>query len=355
MQADSIKPDSADEQYQIRILSGVSRTFALTIPQLPAELSRVVGNAYLLCRIADTIEDDEDLPLPLKRDFSEQFINVVTGLAAADQFADKLLPLLSENTSEKEKDLITNTPAIIRITHSLNTRQRAALERCIRTMAEGMVRYQGCDIRAGLKDQLDMDNYCYHVAGVVGELLTELFCNYSAEIDQHHAVLMPLSVSFGQGLQMTNILKDIWDDRSRNMCWLPRDVFAQYGADLGQLSVDNNSKEFRQGLGYLIGVTHAHLHNALGYTLLIPAHETGIRRFCLWALGMAVLTLRNINRHRDFTTGQQVKISRSSVRNTVRITNLLTKQDRLLKLLFKLYTRTLPITGLPDNLRAGSH
>jgi len=354
MQADSIKPDSVDEQYQIHILSGVSRTFALTIPQLPAELSRVVSNAYLLCRIADTIEDDKDLPLQLKREFSEEFINVVTGCVAADQFADKLLPLLSDTTSDKEKDLIANTPAVIRITHSLNTRQRAALERCIRTMAEGMVRYQGCDIQYGLKDQQDLDVYCYHVAGVVGEMLTELFCNYSSEIDQHHAALMPLSVSFGQGLQMTNILKDIWDDRSRNICWLPRAVFAQYGTDLRQLSVDHNSAEFRQGLGHLIGIAHAHLHNALCYTLIIPAHETGIRRFCLWALGMAVLTLRNINTHRDFTAGQQVKISRASVRNTVAITNLLTRQDRLLKLLFKLYTRTLPYTSLTDNPRHGS-
>ena len=33
----------------------------------------------------------------------------------------------------------------------------------------------------------------------------------------------------------------------------------------------------------LVGVAHAHLRNALAYTLLIPAAETGIRRFCLWA------------------------------------------------------------------------
>ena len=42
----------------------------------------------------------------------------------------------------------------------------------------------------------------------------------------------------------------------------------------------------------LIGVAHAHLRNALDYTLCIPAAETGIRRFCLWAIGLAVLTLQ---------------------------------------------------------------
>ena len=58
-------------------------------------------------------------------------------------------------------------------------------------------------------------------------MLTELFCDYSAEIDRHRKKLLQLAVSFGQGLQMTNILKDIWDDRARGACWLPRDVFQQ--------------------------------------------------------------------------------------------------------------------------------
>ena len=50
-----------DERYQERVLPLVSRSFALTIPQLPAELRIPVANAYLLCRIADTIEDESAL------------------------------------------------------------------------------------------------------------------------------------------------------------------------------------------------------------------------------------------------------------------------------------------------------
>jgi farnesyl-diphosphate farnesyltransferase len=54
----------------------------------------------------------------------------------------------------------------------------------------------------------DMNEYCYYVAGCVGEMLAKLFCHYSEEINQHREQLLELSVSFGQGLQMTNILKD---------------------------------------------------------------------------------------------------------------------------------------------------
>jgi len=343
-------PSQADEAYQQHILQGVSRTFALTIPQLPPALSRVISNAYLLCRIADTIEDDKHLPFSRKYEFSKQFIDVVNGNESATDFAQSLYPELSPSASQDEHDLIQHTPAVIRITHSFNPRQQVALERGIRIMAQGMTQYQETNVRDGLKDQADMDNYCYFVAGVVGEMLTELFCDYSEDIDRHRQQLMQLAVSFGQGLQMTNILKDIWDDQRRHMCWLPRDVFEKYGADLKGLTVADNGAAFQQALGQLIGVARAHLANALRYTLLIPVHETGIRRFCLWALGMALLTLRKINSNRAFTSGQEVKISRRSVKATILSTNLLTRHDRLLRLLFRMIARALPDEDLPEKI-----
>ena len=63
--------------YQHQILQRVSRTFALTIPQLPESLQTVISNAYLLCRIADTIEDDKTMSMEKKKEFSEMFIDVV--------------------------------------------------------------------------------------------------------------------------------------------------------------------------------------------------------------------------------------------------------------------------------------
>ena len=57
----------SDDDFQSEMLKGVSRTFALTIPQLPADLCRVVSNAYLLCRIVDTIEDEPVLSWHAKK------------------------------------------------------------------------------------------------------------------------------------------------------------------------------------------------------------------------------------------------------------------------------------------------
>ena len=68
-----------DLSYQASALPGVSRTFALTIPVLPDRLAEVVTNAYLLCRIADTIEDDSALGDQQKSEFHRQFLSVIKG------------------------------------------------------------------------------------------------------------------------------------------------------------------------------------------------------------------------------------------------------------------------------------
>ena len=332
---------SDDLAYQAGILPGVSRTFALTIPQLPAPLREVVGNAYLLCRIADTIEDAPALSVAQKQAFSERFIEVVAGREAGERFARELEPLLPPSILPSEHDLIANTARIVRITRGFRTVQRDALERCVRIMSRGMAEFQRNATVDGLDDLVQLDRYCYHVAGVVGEMLTELFCDYSAEIGERREELIELSVSFGQGLQMTNILKDLWDDHRRGACWLPRDVFRSAGFELRSLSAGQTDPGFVEGLLGLVAVARCHLADALRFTLLIPAREAGIRRFCLWALGMAVLTLRRIHARPAFTDSRDVKIPRRSVRATVIVTNALARSDPALKLLFEAFTRRL--------------
>lgn len=331
-----------DAQYQEYILQGVSRTFALTIPQLPTTLRHVIGNAYLLCRIIDTIEDDNALSIEQTRQLSDMFIEVVSGNISAEKFTDELFPLLSDHTIPAEHELIKNTPSVIRVTHSFNATQQKALERCVRIMGKGMAAYQATETLDGLKDLTAMNQYCYYVAGVVGEMLTELFCDYSTEVNRNKATLMKLAVSFGQGLQMTNILKDIWEDRKRGACWLPQDIFRKEGFILNELHNGYADIRFQNGLGELIGIAKNHLQNALTYTCLIPAKERGIRRFCLWALGMAVLTLNKINQHRDFTESTQVKITRPSVKATIYTTSILAGNNWALNQLFAISSRKLP-------------
>jgi len=331
----------SDTELQAILLEGVSRTFALTIPQLPKELYPAVANAYLLCRIVDTIEDEVSLNTQQKEYFCSAFIDVVKTGNKADTFSKELVPLLSQQTIPAEHSLIHLTPRVIAITHSFDSDQIDALSCCVETMAKGMPIFQALDLSAGLKTMADMDSYCYYVAGCVGDMLAKLFCHYSPEINQHKEELLSLSVSFGQGLQMTNILKDIWDDAQRGVCWLPQDIFTETGFELKNLTPETNDENFRLGLEHLISIAQQHLHNALKYTQLLPSNETGIRNFCLWALGMAVLTLKKIKQNLNFKHSDQVKISRKDVKKTILISKLTARNNLLLSLLFNLTSRNL--------------
>ena len=334
-----------DLVYQTEILQGVSRSFAFTIPQLPNPLRDAVANAYLLCRIADTIEDEPALSPELKREYFQRYIGVVEGREDAAAFARELTARLSPATTRNERDLVANAARVVRITHGFPPAQRIAMERCVRIMKRGMAEFQHKASLEGLSDLPNLDRYCYYVAGVVGEMLTELFCDYSEEIGARRDDLFALSTSFGQGLQMTNILKDLWDDHGRGVCWLPRDVFSSFGFELSSLSPGQSDPRFVKGLFELVAIASQHLTNALRYTLLIPSHETGIRRHCLWSLGMAVLTLRRIHATPNFSNGQDVKISRASVKGVVVVTSALARSNPALELLFAAFTRGLPRAG----------
>jgi len=323
-----------DRRFQDAMLQDVSRTFALTIPELPRALRDVVGNGYLLCRIVDTIEDDPGLSAQKKREFCTMFAHVVDRSADSRDFAQALDAALALGVPPAERLLIQQTPRVITIADHFTTLQRKALELCVAIMSDGMAEFQERKDVTGLPTLADMDKYCYYVAGVVGEMLTRLFCEYSPAMKRHERELMALAVSFGQTLQMTNILKDIWEDRRRGACWLPRDIFAQYGFSLNDLDQGPSSPGFAEGLAQLVAVARGHARNAARYVLLIPKEEVGLRNFCLWALGMAILTLRKIDRRRDFQSGKDVKITRRSVKATIAVSQFAARKDWLLRTLF---------------------
>jgi len=339
--------------FQRQILPAVSRTFALTIPQLPAGLDECVANAYLLCRIADTIEDEPALSAADKDRFQQRLVRVIAGEEPARGFAAELVPRLADTTLPAERELIAGTARVVTYTHSLQPRQQQAMLHCVAIMGDGMSKYQRKAGLRGLAVLSDLDEYCYFVAGVVGEMLTDLFCDHDARIERQYPELMRLAPSFGEALQLTNILKDVWTDRARGVCWWPRSVFERHGIELEHLEQSRGSAGYCAALDELIAVAHGHLRNALAYTLRIPARQRGIRQFCLWALGLAVLTLRNIHSRPDYAAAVDVKVSRRRVRQVILASQLASGSDRMLRALFGLAARGLPLKRI-DTLELSS-
>ena len=331
-----------DVVYQAYALQRVSRTFALTIPMLPLPLRTMVGNAYLLCRIIDTIEDSTALSLTEKEHYSQEFIGLQKGMGDPALFATELCGRLAGETSKSECELVRNTTRVLRLTKSFPRPQQASIQRCVEIMADGMVKFQRLQQDGGLRDLHDLDGYCYCVAGVVGEMLTDLFCEHSPEFQGSRVELNRLAVSFGQALQMTNILKDHWDDRSRRISWIPSSILAETPREDEPSKENGSHRVTEREIRELVGLTYTHLEAALRYVMLIPRSERGIRRFCLSALGMSILTLRKIAKNPGYHSAGEVKISRSSVKGTVALAQSIGQSNLLLKTAFAFVTARLP-------------
>ena len=141
-------------------------------------------NAYLLCRIADTIEDEPALSPAETLALLERFKGVVArprrGRGACRATSRSGFP---SRTLPTERDLVVNMARVLQVTASLSPPQRAAIQRCVELMCYGMPQFQRRRASRACPPT-DLDEYCYYVAGVVGEMLTELFCDYSPDIAQ---------------------------------------------------------------------------------------------------------------------------------------------------------------------------
>lgn len=325
--------------YQKRALAQVSRTFALTIPFLPEQVRHAIGNAYLLCRIADTIEDEPTLADERKKLFLSRFTEVVQGRSSTDSFAKDLSTLLSDATRKGEHDLVSNTSPVIDYHAKLPKGQRIPIERCVEIMCEGMAEFVGTD-STGLPSMKHVERYCYVVAGVVGEMITDVLCDYSQNIESKKTELSKLSVPFGRGLQLVNILKDHPEDRKRGVTWLPRQIL--------QNRINRTNKrgepQIVTRIKHVVNVAQRDLEAALHYVQLIPTHERGVRSFLAITLGLAVLTLRRIQLNPGFQRGDDVKISRRQVFGTVATTRVAVRSNHALNWLFNIAKPTLNST-----------
>ena len=330
-------------QWQDKHLQGVSRTFALTIPMLPGTLRIAVANAYLFCRIIDTIEDDAALTADQKRHHAELFLACISGKESPESFATKFSRELSPSTPESEKHLVHETPNLLKIHHQLPDSYTQPVERCVRIMSDGMLEFQEFETAQGLPDLLHLNRYCYHVAGVVGEMLSDLYQVYCPALKHRGSTFHQQAVAFGQGLQMTNILKDVHTDRLREACWLPMDRLRAHGCDQKNAAPANHINPcYAAAMRELVGIAHGHLKHAFDYTLSIPSQEKGIRNFCLQALAMALINLRKIYHHPCYGQASEVKLSRRSVKTIITTCRLSASQDELLRFLYHATCRNLP-------------
>jgi farnesyl-diphosphate farnesyltransferase len=332
-------PTGADAAFCAAMLPKVSRTFAICIRLLPGELEHPVLVAYLLCRIADTIEDSASLRAADKERLLGDFRSC---LEAGGPTAASLRQAFAGGTSDEEL-LVREADAVLREFRLLPEPQQHAIRPWVQEMSDGMATFalrkeegQAAHIEA-LRTVAELDRYCYYVAGTVGHMLTELFRLRAGEDERiRYGTLDRLATSFGLGLQLTNIIKDVADDRERDWSFVPQELCQLAGIEPEQLHDGKHGAAALQVMHRLIEKAKRHLRDALTYTTTLPRREYGIRLFCLTALYFAVRTLELAERDdRLLDPDHKVKISRRDIVRTIGVTRVVAPSNTLVRLYFR--------------------
>jgi farnesyl-diphosphate farnesyltransferase len=206
------------------LLTKSSRTFALTIPLLPEPTRLEVTIAYLLFRVADTLEDATHWSTARKLEELEAFARLLE--APSDAQARALAtgwgaapPL--EHAGYQE--LLAELPLVLRACSTLAPSSWAIIARHTVRTTRGMASFVSREVDGPvrLRDIADLRAYCYTVAGIVGEMLTELFLLGRQQLSGVAGELRADASAFGEGLQLVNILKDADADEREGRRFLP--------------------------------------------------------------------------------------------------------------------------------------
>jgi farnesyl-diphosphate farnesyltransferase len=319
------------------MLPRVSRTFALCIRFLPEDVRQPVLLSYLLCRVADTIEDAPELSPAAKAALLERFS------AALTDPGNRLDPLGVALSGRQDADAVLTAQAgtVRDLLLELPDGVQAAIVPWVREMCRGMAEFgareihrqpDGTPLRT-LRTEDDLDRYCYFVAGTVGHLLTGVFAACRPRIGREQAArLDALAEDFGGGLQLVNILADVARDRQRGVSYVPEAICRLEGLPAGALLDPEVRPRARAALARLIRRARQRLRHAREYCQILPRTEYPLRLFCVVPYYLALRTLRALEEDEAYpAAGQRVKVGRSKVYRTVAAARVCAASNHLLR------------------------
>lgn len=263
---------SKADNYQ-QHLDRVSRSFAFCIARLDGDMRAWVGLSYLLCRMLDTVEDaiwagqaQQDAAFDSFRSFLEA--------SPAQAEVEVWAASFPEAIPAGERLLLQDSAAIFADLHALPPSVKEKIRRPVLNMYRGMrhfLRERRAQGGLRLRSIEEVNQYCFFVAGLVGELLTDLvaeklpaFASKKNYLDAHH---------FGLFLQKINLLKDQADDEKEGRFLVPsrKELLASLARDA---------------------------EGAIRYLQTLPVAEKGFRLFCAWSLFLGLASLPWIERSR---------------------------------------------------------
>lgn len=301
---------------QVELLRSVSRTFALSIEQLPPVLRDSVAVAYLLLRVSDCLEDHATMPVPRKAELLRLWARVLEEGVPVENLTRRIADLDGE---DPEVYVAQHAGRVLAMLDPLPAAIQEAIIGRVAKTSRGMARWQ--EHGPFVSDMAEMDDYMHEVAGRVGYLLTDIFAWYSPVIRARKAELMPLSREYGLALQTVNVIRGMRKDYERGWVFVPQSVYERFGLSRDTLFEPSNVEAALQVVQVLADKAEAHLRHGLDYIAAFPRRQHRIRLACMWPLFFAVRTLA-VSRHNAEVLRAEAKIGRAQVGAIIRQTTL---------------------------------
>ncbi|MFB6140736.1 MAG: phytoene/squalene synthase family protein [Halosimplex sp.] len=306
-----------DLDYCYEAVQDVSRTFALTVAELDEPMSRDICVGYLLCRIADTIEDAGHIPPAEQRALLDRYNDVLD--PETDESIDEFRAAVDEWIPEEPNDdwsVVAEAPRVFRTFEGLDEDSRSAIRPPVRELVGGMAMFvERYSEQGGLRLQTfgELEEYCWYAAGTVGTLVTGLL---SRNVDDSVSETLHNNArSFAMLLQLVNVSKDVATDfEEENNVYIPQELLEDEELDTEDIRDEDNGEEFVPVIRRVVDRAEGYLDGAQTWLEAMP--EIRGNTLSAWAIPflLAVGTLRELEeRPEDVIEEGDVKVSRSEV------------------------------------------
>lgn len=290
---ETVRPDEILGFYQSH-LDRVSRSFAFCIKELEGKFRLQVSLCYLLFRVLDTVEDAQWATRLEQETSFLKFHDFVEKLPNEAELASWTLGF-PQSISTGEYDLLQDAGKLFVLLHAEPTEIKNIIKSSLRSMARGMLYFCQYSVQEKAEKNLilnsifEVNRYCFFVAGIVGEMLEQLFQadeNQNSKLDVQHKISAKRrleSFHFGLFLQKINVLKDQIDDQKEGRFLVPN-------REAVLLSLKINAYE------------------AFEYLISTPLSAISYRLFCAWSLYLGLASLPYIEE--GYRQGRGKKIPR---------------------------------------------
>jgi len=298
------------------MLRRVSRTFALSIEQLPQVLRDSITASYLLLRVSDCLEDNNAMPSERKAELLRLWAQVLSQTTPLDRLTNGLTDL---DSSDPEIYVAQHAGQVVEQMRQLPPDIQKIIVKHVNRTSMGMAWWQ--EHGPYVENEAAMDDYMHQVAGRVGYLLTDIFAWYSPVIRERKEQLLPLARQYGLALQTVNIIRGMRKDYERGWVFVPRTFYERVGLTRETLFAPENLDQAMQVVDILADKAEKHLWYGMTYITAFPRYQHRIRLACMWPLFFAVRTLA-ISRNNANVLLAEAKMGRQQVKAIMRDTSV---------------------------------